>query len=284
MTSQEAVPTRWQHTDTTWAKRKAFANLFGKACLVRDIELTWLDEEMWTGIIRNNARHAPIYGYDLGLNSSAAAKISDSKADTHAVLQYHGIPSVSHERISPYLTNGDSRGWQDFKPELLEKYCLPLVVKPDAAVSGGEGVKLCTDEATLAQAINSEYPIAVSPYRDFDEYRAVILDGKSLAVIQKTRDPNSWMHNHSKGAEHTLMGTDSMSQQIGQLGVKAARAIDLRFATVDIADITTAQTSERLQVLEINESVSVVYPDDQELTQVAVDIYGAAAEARLQSM
>jgi hypothetical protein len=45
--------------------------------------------------------------------------------------------------------------------------------------------------------------------------------------------------------------------------------------------VDVARSKSATQVLEINDAVSIVYPDDPELEEVARDVYGDAALLRL---
>jgi hypothetical protein len=232
-------------------------------------------------MLHSGDKRASIYGYDLGLNSSASAKIADSKVDTFQTLNMWRVPAIRHERLSPHVTSGARVGAAVLAAMAVDMVGLPLVTKPDALASGGKDVHLCHDESgvvkTLTALTDRGVVAAVSPYVNFEEYRAIILEGEARAIIAKTKQPNGWMHNHSKGAEHTLLqSSDALYHAIGALGVRAAKAIGLRFTTVDIA-----QTDEGMSVLELNDAVSVVYPDDLELESVAREVYGDAARMRL---
>ncbi|HSW91078.1 MAG TPA: hypothetical protein VLG09_00345 [Candidatus Saccharimonadales bacterium] len=282
MSNREPVTTRWRHSPETWAKRDYFVGELEKTCSDRGISVTWLDDEKWTGFIESvDGVQRPIYGYDLGLNPSAAGKIADSKADTYRLLRAHDIPAVRHERLSPNLSNGQRLGVSALTAMAIEAVGLPLVTKPDALASGGRGVDLCYGEVDVKEAIRSLTAdggvAAVSPYIEFDEYRAIILNNEVRAVIEKSKQPDGWMHNHSKGAEHRLiLPTSVIHQEVGSLGVRAAIASGLTFTTVDVA-----RSRNATQVLEINDAVSIVYPDDPELEEVARDVYGDAALLRL---
>ena len=278
----EGVPTRWTHSPSTYAKREHFVEILEEACGEKGIDVTWVDQEKWAGELRGANVTAPIYGYDLGLNSSASSKIADSKADTYHLLARYGIPAIVHERVSPNLTCGRRLGVAALAMSAIENVGLPLVAKPDALASGGTGVELCHAEDEVVSAIerltHGGSVAAVSPYDPFDEYRAVVLGGETRAVIRKTRPEGSWMHNHSKGAEHRLVDpTEEMYRRVGELGVWAAGALDLHFATVDVAHLSNGHD----KVLEVNESVSVVYPEDPKLDKIARSVYGDAALMRL---
>lgn len=281
MTDRGPIPTRWQHSTETWEKRTFFTSEFEEACRVKGIEVKWLDDEKWTGLMESSGDASLLYGYDLGLNPSASAKIADSKADTYRALQLSGIPAVRHERLSPNLTDGTRLGSAALKAMAIDLVGLPLVAKPDALASGGKGVTLCHDEDDVLRAVSylteGGVPVAVSPYIDFTEYRAVVLGGEARAVIEKTKQPGGWMHNHSQGAEHRMLApTSDLHQEMGALGVRAAAALGMNFTTVDIA-----RTDEGSAVLELNDAVSIVYPHDTDLRAASRRIYGDAAQMRL---
>jgi hypothetical protein len=267
MSGIEVAATRWRHSPETWAKREFFVEEFERACSDRGVSVSWLDDEKWTGTIKaGNGATQPIYGYDLGLNSSSAGKVADSKTDTYQLLRMHNVPAVRHERISPNLIDGRQLGISALTAMAIEMVGLPLVTKPDALASGGKGVELCHEESEVSRALElltSDGGVAaVSPYMDFDEYRAIMLDNRVRAVIEKTKQPGGWMHNHSKGAEHRLLSPDDpIYHEIGAIDIARNR--------------TTAE------VLEVNDAVSIVYPDDPELQKVAHEVYGDAVSLRL---
>ncbi|HJP96123.1 MAG TPA: hypothetical protein VJ843_01995 [Candidatus Saccharimonadales bacterium] len=281
-TSETVVPTRWNHTPKTWEKRQQFADILGKACATQGVALEWLDEEQWTGVMRApNGRSAPVYGYDLGLNSAAAAKIADSKADTYALLRYSGVPAIQHERVTPHVTDGTKLTFQQRKELALARIGLPMVLKPDAGYSSGNGVELCKTEEDVAAYMQAAgtTPTAASPFRKFDEFRVVVLDGEARGVIAKHLDPSGWMHNQSKGSKRSLLDRDSeLYPRLGALGVTAADALDLCFATVDI---TREHETMDLAVLEANDAVSVVYPSHTDMGQFGREVYADAVALRL---
>lgn len=280
MSSVETVPTRWSHTGETWKKRLDFVELLEKACVNKGIDLSWLDEEKWTGIITQpDGTTSILYGYDLGLNASAAARVADSKSDTYKLLAQNDIPAIRHERVTPHRTDGSKMGLAAMTAMTFE-LGLPLVIKPDTAASGGRGVVRCSsiDEvmAAIGMITKTGGAAAVSPYIDFDEYRVVVLRGEARAVIEKTKQPGGWMHNHSKGSEHRLMESGTaLHRQLGELGVAAAEALEMQFTTVDIARERAKHLE--LAVLEANDAVSIVYPGIPELERLAIEIYGDAA-------
>lgn len=283
MSTSEAVQTRWNHSPDSWKKRLHFADILGKACAQQGVALKWLDDEKWAGVMcAPSGRRAPVYGYDLGLNPAAAAKIADSKADTYALLRYNGIPAILHERITPHVTDGTKLSFQQRKERALARIGLPMVLKPDAAHSGGKGIELCKTEAQVLEYMEvnaTDKTVTASPYKEFDEYRVVVLDGKAQGVIQKQRDPRGWMHNHSKGAEHALLDdSHALHARLGAFGVESACALDLRFTTVDVAHLTI---EDELAVLEANDAVSIVYPNSPDMGRLAHAVYADATALRL---
>lgn len=284
MNIPEAVPTRWNHSPKTWKKRLQFAEILGRACASQDVALEWLDDEKWAGIMRSQrGKRAPVYGYDLGLNRSAAAKIADSKADTYALLKRHNVPAIRHERITSNLTDGSKSDIGSLTEQSIALMGLPLVLKPDAGQSGGAGVELCpTQDSVLGYIQASESTraaLAASPFTPFDEYRVIVLDGQARGIIEKKAGPDGWMHNHSKGAEHSLLSSQhELYEQIGELGVAAAGALDLQFTTVDVAH---THRDSQLAILEANDVVSMVQPRWSDIGQLAEEVYADAVAIRL---
>ena len=50
----------------------------------------------WIGVLGKDGRRHLIYGYDLGLNPSAAARIANDKAAAYEVLTAAGLAAVEH--------------------------------------------------------------------------------------------------------------------------------------------------------------------------------------------
>lgn len=283
-TPEKATPTRWEHSPRTWKKRLQFVDVLGQACASQSVSLVWLDEEKWTGSMRSQqGNHASIYGYDLGLNTSASAKVADSKTDTYVHLTLHNVPAIRHERIAPHFTDGSRPDPQTLAKQAITRIGLPMVLKPDAGHSSGKGVELCRTHndvvAYMQEANSSQRPSAASPFTQFDEYRVVVLDGQARGVIQKHLAPTGWMHNQSKGSGRTLLDKNhELHAPIGALGIAAAKALDLCFTTVDVAHIVDANN---LAVLEANDAVSMVYPSTSEIGQLATEVYADAIALRL---
>ena len=61
----------------------------------------------------------------------------------------------------------------------------------------------------------------------------------------------SWKHNVSGGATPTILQKGDLYNRIEELAIKAGRAINMKFATIDIIETT----DNNLYVLEINSGI-----------------------------
>jgi glutathione synthase/RimK-type ligase-like ATP-grasp enzyme len=168
----------------------------------------------------------------------------------------------------------------------IETTGLPLVAKPNADASGGNGVTLCRTaeevEAALQLLTASNEPAAVSPFMEFDEFRTVVLDGKARITYEKHRAEGEWMHNLGKGARPEVIELDSeLAQSIGAVAISALDAIHGRFASVDVA---LDHNTDELSILEINDGVAMVNLSQTPRHYDTVKtIYGDAVEASLRA-
>jgi glutathione synthase/RimK-type ligase-like ATP-grasp enzyme len=275
----------------------------------------------WLLIIESSNRRHLLFGYDLGLNSSAAQQIAGDKSATFEVLAAGGVPAVEHvlfhaPSMRPYVP--EAGNWAHML-QCFEAWSSDVVCKSHAG-TGGTRVFRAKTQVELEECVQllfgSGRALTISPYVDFvHECRVIVLDGEARLAYRKERPfvigdgvstvaelvgraadipsppkeaagcridfdhvPSKgeailieWRHNLAHGATAVIVELDEALSLV-DLAVRAADRLNLRFASVDIAE-----TREPL-VLEVNagvmmESLAASSPENQAR---AVAIYEAA--------
>jgi len=277
---EPAHATRWEYSPEGWERRKHFADLLGEVCTERAVELEWTSSELWTGIMTREDDEAHLAGYVFPLNNASVARITNDKADTFNLLQRRGVDAVPHYLVTPYKADGTRQSPHEMTEQTLEQAGLPVVVKPNADVSGGGGVSICETPEQVERAltdITEQYgPAAVSPFIEFDEFRTIVLDGDPLLTYQKHRAPGEILHNLGKGATPEIIKASPLRDAVEGLAVDSLAAVRGRFASVDIVSTPDG----RQMTLEINDGVALGYFGRLH-RGVSKDIYGQAVEASL---
>lgn len=216
---------------------RRFEDILADACKHHDVVCQPLSDH-WVFELQKGAARWLIYGYDLGLNTSATHHICKDKVATYSVLHHHNIPAVEHTLFMAY---------DDMLP-YLEQHGTVVVKRNDG--SGGKDV-FCIKTADalkecVEQLFNCSRAVALSPYYAVSkEYRVIMLADNPLLVFSKTPAEGEWKHNLASGAKPQL---DSDAAVIA-LARQAATAVKLAFGVVDIV------ATPSLKVLEINSSV-----------------------------
>jgi glutathione synthase/RimK-type ligase-like ATP-grasp enzyme len=216
------------------------------ACGVR---LRWLSDG-WLAQLAKGGRTKYVIGYSFPLNDDAAAQIANDKAATYTVLAECRIPAIVH-RVFRF---GELSAEQ-LAQEVLDVMPLPLVVKPHGGSSGTDVLRARDDtELNEAMRVFVTYyrAIILSPYAEIKhEYRVVVLNQDVRIVYEKHR-LTGWRHNLHGGVVSRLVNAADLVAALSVLARRAARALNLRFAAVDIVEV-----EDRLAVLEVNNTVSL---------------------------
>ena len=219
-------------------------------------EVRWLSHD-WIGIVSREGKRHLVFGYDLGLNSSAAARIANDKGATFEVLRAAGLPALEHRvflhpRFLDFVPVDSN--WPGMQAAFAE-FGGDAVIK-DNEGTGGMEVFRVRSLAELEQRAHQLFQIArglaLSPFRIIDaETRFVMLDGECLLAYCKERAANEWRHNLGLGGRAVpLAPTELALQPALALARQAMAALTLRFASIDVVSI-----EGRPQVLEANAGV-----------------------------
>ena len=209
----------------------------------------------WLIVMERGGRRRFALGYDLGLNSAISHRIAGDKAATSDILAIQGIPRIAHTQFSsPVLTDyAPASGLREAMSDLLRQHPQGVVVKPNEGTSGRLVFKV-TREAELDRAAHEIFAthlsLAISPWAEIEqEVRVVLIDDVPLVVYAKERGAD-WRHNLDLGARPVLLSSGEARDACVRLAISAAQAIGIRFASIDIARV-----SSDWMVLEINSGV-----------------------------
>jgi glutathione synthase/RimK-type ligase-like ATP-grasp enzyme len=233
---------------------RIFVDAITKYCATRGITCE-VTSQGWLIVLQRGGERRFALGYDLGLNSAISHRIASDKAATSEILAMQEIPRIAHTQFSnPVLADYvPPAGLRQAMRDLLRRHPLGVVVKPNEGTSGKLVFKV-TSEAELDHAANEIFAthlsLAISPWAAIEqEVRVVLIDDAPLAVYAKERGAD-WRHNLDLGARPILLPTGPARDACVGLAIRAAQAIGIRFASIDIV-----RTGGEWKVLEINSGV-----------------------------
>lgn len=261
---------------TLISKTDNYSQILHEICAEQGIRIDELSDGWIKLMVHGSERHF-VVGYDVGLNSAASVALASSKTDAYNILSVAGIPAVLHqvfyspENHEPYARGHNS---PDLLVNFFQKYHSSIVLKPNGGMTGRQ-VYHITDKDQIATAVkqilsphywhNASPAIAASPYHEIQhEYRVIMLDNEPKFVYQKSLTATSdWKFNLSQGAVAERVTEDDLLATLTNMAGSAMKALDLRFASVDIIKLVSGE----LLVLEVNSGVSVngylkQHPDD----------------------
>ncbi|MCL2188646.1 MAG: ATP-grasp domain-containing protein [Defluviitaleaceae bacterium] len=198
-----------------------------------------------------------VYGNYWDLNSAAADRLACDKCGCYALLNASGVPAIEHTLIynaAKRAAYTPEEGSFLFALDYLKKHNNRVVVKPNQGTQGRD-VFYCDSPLSLEQALLTVFaadPDAVlSPYMEIGtEYRVFYLGGKAHFMYGKARG-DSWKHNLASGATAFEFKDAELEDRLSKLALRAAQAIGITFASIDIAEFTDGS----LAIMEINSGV-----------------------------
>jgi glutathione synthase/RimK-type ligase-like ATP-grasp enzyme len=248
---------------------RAWCTAHGVRCEVRS--------QGWLVVMERGETRRFALGYDIGLNSAMAHRIANDKSATAEMLAFSGIACLPHQLfLSPKLGKDVApEGSREAMRAMLRAHPDGVVAKPNEGTSG-RSVFHARTEAELDHAVSeifaSHLSLALSPFVEIaEEVRVILLDGAPLAVYRKERVAD-WRHNLDFGARPILLDEGAARDACVAIAIRAAAAIGIRFASVDVVRI-----GESWRVLEINSGVMMEMLGKQH-PELVHAIYGAALE------
>jgi D-alanine-D-alanine ligase-like ATP-grasp enzyme len=233
---------------------RIFVDVITKYCASRGIACE-VKSQGWLIVMQRGDTRRFTLGYDLGLNSAIAHRIASDKAATSDILAMSDIPHIAHAQFSsPVLADyAPTPGLHEAMRAMLRQHPQGIVAKPNEGTSGRLVFKV-TNEAELDEAARKIFALhlslAISPYVEIaEEVRVVLVDDMAVAVYAKQRGTD-WRHNLDLGARPVLLPTGEVRDACVALAIRAAQAIGIRFASIDVARV-----ANEWKVLEINSGV-----------------------------
>jgi glutathione synthase/RimK-type ligase-like ATP-grasp enzyme len=234
--------------------RRIFVRAITKYCASHGIACE-VKSQGWLIVMERDGVRRFALGYDLGLNSAISHRIGSDKAATSDILATSGIPCIAHTQFSnPVLRDyAPASGVHEAMRALLMQHPQGVVIKPNEGTSGRLVFKVA-NEAELDRATQEIFAthlsLAISPFVEIEEeVRVVLVDDTPLVVYAKQRGAD-WRHNLDLGARPVLLPPGATRDTCVALALRAAQAIGIRFASVDVVLL-----ADEWKVLEINSGV-----------------------------
>ncbi len=199
-------------------------------------------------------------------------RLGGDKAKARQTMKRKGVPVVSGSD-GPVAT-------EEMAMKVVKKIGFPIVLKASAG-GGGHGMKIVKEEKDLEQAFYVAQREALTAFGNSEIYIEeyipemrhievqVLADNKGNIVHLNERDC-SIQRRHQKLIEESpspISSTEKFKKMIGELGVKAARAIKYRnVGTVEF--IVDAKGS--IYFIEINTRIQVEHPVTEAVTGIDI--------------
>lgn len=212
--------------------------------------IEWLSSD-YIAVVTRGPHTIVIAGYHFPLNNAAACALADDKSATVGMLAYFDVPHVRHTLMR---FTGDGSLAEELD-RVAGLFGFPLVIKPHRG-TGGQGVTRVDSPQALVAALTClrvQYEaLAACPWVDITrEYRVVVLDDHAQLVFEKVRAPDGdWRNNLKYGSMPVIEDDHRLCDPLTRLALRAAGALGLRFASVDIVVMGAG-----MAVLEVNSGV-----------------------------
>lgn len=233
-----------------------YCSILDEICQEEDIKIQWLSNN-WLALLEKNGQHKFIMGHKFDINSAIAAAIADDKYATFDVLRQAKIPVIEHALLyepGDLERHAENHNSLDYVETYLAEHDNHIVIKPNNGARGINVFQIITPDQippVLKKIFHQSYSASMCPFYDIlREFRVILLDNEARLVYDKVRGKD-WRFNLQQGARAVDVEDEGLRRYLVELAQRAARALGLRFCSVDI--IETAE-HERL-VMEINSGV-----------------------------
>jgi acetyl-CoA carboxylase biotin carboxylase subunit len=199
-------------------------------------------------------------------------RLGGDKAKARQIMKRKGVPVVSGSD-GPVAT-------EEMAMKVAKKIGFPIVLKASAG-GGGHGMKIVKEEKDLEQAFYMAQREALTAFGNSEIYIEeyipemrhievqIIADNKGNIVHLNERDC-SIQRRHQKLIEESpspISSTEKFKKRIGELGVKAARAIKYRnVGTVEFI----VDSKGNIYFIEINTRIQVEHPVTEAVTGIDI--------------
>ena len=255
-------------------------------CDENNIKYTFLSRD-WIIKLERDGKYAHLVGGRFSINSITASTIASDKYATYEVLKNAGIPIIEHKMIfNPKYREGFSSDFSYMDEILVYLGQQPnnkVIVKANKGSSGND-VYLCESlkeiEDVISKIFIDKESLSICPFYDIStEYRVIYLDGECRLIYGKKASEGNFKHNLSQGARVVEVEDEKLKEKLREIAIKASKEIGLRFASVDIIELTSGE----LLVIEVNSGVTInKYTDFVENgREIAKNIYAEVIEKML---
>jgi len=199
-------------------------------------------------------------------------RVGGDKAKARQIMKRRGVPVVSGSD-GPVATT-------EMALKVVKKIGFPIVLKASAG-GGGHGMKIVREEKDIEQAFYMAQREALTAFGNSELYIEeyipemrhievqILADNKGNVIHLGERDC-SIQRRHQKLIEESpspILSTEKFKKRIGELGVKAARAIKYRNAgTVEFIVDSKGNT----YFIEINTRIQVEHPVTEAVTGIDI--------------
>jgi len=251
-------------------------------CQEEGIHFESLSQDYIARLTKGDAtRHVLWSNWDI--NHAAADRVACDKCACYTVLDHCDVQAIPHHLLKhPFRRQGwtGEKGTWTQALGYFDSYNQKVVLKPNLGTNG-QNIYYCDTLQTLeaaAHAIFETSPdIALSPfYKIKTEYRVFYVNDDCPLVYGKQPSDDNWRHNLSQGATAFELVDEDKLNKLKALAVRAAKAISINFATIDITELENGE----LAIMEINSGVQARQLLEQKphLYPVVKDIYAAAIQ------
>ncbi|MCL2362413.1 MAG: hypothetical protein FWC73_11450 [Defluviitaleaceae bacterium] len=253
--------------------------MLNEICKEKGIRIEYLSQKYILRLTKGDiTRH--IFGPYWDINSASADRLACDKAGCYAVLNNCKVPAIEHKLFFNPLQRAyllDNEGNMPNALAYFEANNSQVVAKPNQGAQGRD-VYYCDSPKVLEHAMHTifttEPDVALCPYYPiYTEYRVFYLNEHAHYMYGKVKG-DTWKHNLSQGAKAFEFNDSSIKEKLAKLAIQGAKAIDINFATIDIASLE----NNELVILEINSGVQAQHLLEQ-LPHRRNTIKGIYAEA-----
>lgn len=256
-----------------------------------NMKITFLSNN-WIIMLEKNNQIKYISGYKFDLNTQASSLSIDDKYAMYEILKNKNIPVITHHLMYS-ATNKEAyaKNYQDLSlaHKYFYKYNSNIVIKSNTGTCGHNVYHVTNNndiDKTIQEIFKKAHSISICPfYEILDEYRIIILNGKSKIIYKKERpiiygdgihyisyllkqfNPNyqykiekdyilpknekytyTWLHNLSNGSKISFDVTNK--EYLISLAKQVANILNIKFGSIDII-----KTDKKYMVLECNSGI-----------------------------
>ena len=244
--------------DVTGEKRSFYYDILNDICQESGIKILWLSNN-WLAVLEKDDVRKLVMGHKFDLNSAVASATADDKYATFEVLRQAKLPIIQHALLyepgnMAHFVEG--RNSLDYIKNYLIEHSNHIVIKPNNGTCGTNVLQIRKPEEILPaieKIFHQSYSASMCPfYEVLHEYRVVLLDEEARLVYKKERGED-WRFNLQKGARAVKVSDQALKENLGALAKRAAKALGLRFCSVDIIETT----SREWLIMEVNSGVMI---------------------------